>query len=276
MIRPLRKKSVINEADVLLLRADPADEINSRPWAPGSSLLFAQLAVKMGVIVLNDPHHLTDACNKTYFQQYPKSVRPRTCITRDPETIKKFIESEKGRAVIKPLQGSGGHGVFIINESYGANINQIIEATTRDGYAIIQEYIPEAANGDLRLITLNGRPLKVDGVYACFHRFNKTEDMRSNITAGGSVEMAEPPAEALEIAEVVGPQLKHDGMYLAGLDIVHDKMIEVNVDTPGGINMAEDLTGKDFSGAIINDFERKVRLRKHYKGYLSNRDIAIM
>jgi glutathione synthase len=265
----------IGDADVILLRSDPADEIQSRPWAPQSALLFAEIAADRGAIVLNDPRHLTDASNKTYFQQYPEIIRPRTCITREPEAIKQFVSNEGGKAVIKPLQGSGGQGVFIIDENSSSNLNQIIEATVRDGYAIIQEYLPKASEGDLRLLTLNGKPLCVDGVYACFRRYNDSGDGRSNISAGGKVEMAEPDEAALRLAEIAGPKLMRDGMYFAGLDIVGDKMMEINVDTPGGINMAEDLTGKDFSGAIIEDLERKVRLRSHYRGKLSNRDIAI-
>ena len=81
---------------------------------------------------------------------------------------------------------------------------------------------------------------------------------------------------ALRLAEIVGPKLMRDGMYLAGLDIVGDKMMEVNVDTPGGINMAEELTGADFSGHIIKDLERKVRLRDQYKRTLSNTELAMM
>lgn len=264
-----RPKRNLCALDVMMLRSDPADEVLTRPWAPNSALLFAQLAARAGVIVLNDPMHLTDASNKTYFQQYPELMRPRTCITRDPELIKRFVQDEKGRAVIKPLQGSGGQGVFVINENSGPNFNQMIEATIRDGYAIVQEYLPLAADGDLRLLTLNGEPLMVDGTYACFRRFNTSGDARSNISAGGQFEMAVPDADALAIAESAGPKLKRDGMYLAGLDIVGNKMMEINVDTPGGINMAEDLTGKDFSGAIIADLERKVRLRDQY-GRLSN------
>lgn len=267
---------VLGDADVMLLRADPADELVERPWAHSSSLLFAQLVADQGVIVLNDPRRLTDASNKTYFQQYPESIRPRTCITRDPVAIRQFIEDEEGRAVIKPLQGSGGEGVFVINDDSKTNINQMIEATIRFGYAIVQEYLPAAADGDLRLLTLNGRPLRVDGVYACFRRFNETGDGRSNISAGGSVEIAEPDEDALRIASIASPKLIHDGMYLAGLDIVGDKMMEINVDTPGGIGQAEDLTGKDFSGAVLHDLEHKVELRRYYRGRFHNRDIAMI
>lgn len=266
----------VEELDVLLLRSDPADEVDDRPWAPNSGLLFAQLAALRHVIVLNDPTHLTDASNKTYFQHFPEEVRPVTCITLDADEIKSFIKSHDGYGVIKPLQGSGGQSVFVVTPESGGNLNQMIDAVTRDGYAIVQEYLPKAVDGDLRLLTLNGRPLCVDGKYACFRRFNDSGDARSNITAGGKIEMAVPDAAALCLAEIVGPKLMRDGMYLAGLDIVGDKMMEINVDTPGGINMAEELTGVDFSGHIIGDLERKVRLRDQYKRTLTNTELAMM
>lgn len=265
----------VENLDVLMLRSDPAEEINDRPWAPNSGLLFAQLAAAKQVIVLNDPMHLTDASNKTYFQHFPEEVRPVTCISMDADEIKAFIQAQGGSAVIKPLQGSGGQSVFVVTPDGGANLNQMIDAVTRDGYAIVQEYLPEAAKGDLRLLTLNGRPLQVDGHYACFRRYNDSGDARSNITAGGKIEMAVPDADALRLAEIVGPKLMRDGMYLAGLDIVGDKMMEINVDTPGGINMAEELTGADFSGHIIDDLERKVRLRRYYRGTLGTTDLAM-
>jgi glutathione synthase len=269
-------KVQLNKVDIIMLRADPADEVDKRPWAPNSSLLFSQLAAKEGVIVLNDPRHLTDASTKTYFQHYPKAIRPKTCITRDANMIKKFIEDEGGKAVIKPLVGSGGHGVFLVDKASTPNINQMIEATVKDGYAIVQEYLPKAAEGDLRVITLNGEILKVDGVEAVVHRFSKTEDMRSNISAGGGFEVGELPPEGRKVVELAIPQIKHDGMYLAGLDIVGDKMMEINVDSTGGIAELDELTGIDFSGAIIDDLIRKIEVRDNYQGYFSNSEISIL
>lgn len=271
-----RSRIRLSEYDILMLRSDPAEELTSRSWAPSSSLLFAQLAAQNHTIVLNDPKNLTDAVNKTYFQGFPEDVRPETTITREPAEINRFLEAHGGMGVIKPLQGSGGQGVFIINEENRQNLNQIMEAVIRDGYAIVQEYLPAAKKGDLRMITLNGRPLQVDGTYACLHRFSQSEDHRSNISAGGGVEMVVPDEIALRIAEIVGPKLIDDGMYLTGLDIAGDKMMELNVDTPGGINFMEDLSGVDFSGAIINDLERKVRLQRQYGGALNNRQLAVI
>lgn len=271
-----RERIKLADYDILMLRGDPAEELTTRSWAPSSSLLFAQLASLGDTIVLNDPKNLTDAVNKTYFQFFPEAVRPSTTITRENAEVHRFLEAHGGKGVIKPLQGSGGQGVFIIDDDNRQNLNQIIEAVTRDGYAIVQEYLPAAAQGDLRMITLNGRPLKVDGTYACIHRFSQTEDHRSNISAGGGMEMSVPDAAALRIAEIVGPKLIDDGMYFAGLDIAGDKMMEVNVDTPGALNFIDDLSGIDFSGVVISDLERKVRLRRQYGGTLTNRQLAVI
>lgn len=270
------KRIALEDYDIVMLRSDPADELVSRPWAPSSSLLFAQLAAAQGTIVLNDPSHLTNAVNKTYFQHFPEEVRPATCITRHVDEVNAFLDDHGGKGVIKPLQGSGGQGVFIVNKKNRQNLNQIIESVTRDGYAIVQEYLPAASDGDLRMITLNGRPLQVDGTYASVRRASTTEDHRSNLSAGGKAALEQPSDAALRAAELCAPKLIDDGMYLAGLDIVGDKMIEVNVDTPGALNYIEDLSGVDFCGAIIDDLERKVRLRKSYSGTLTNRHLAVV
>lgn len=270
------RRIAVDGLDVLMLRSDPAEEVVERPWAPNSGLLFAQLAVLKYVIVLNDPAHLTDASNKTYFQHFPEQVRPRTCITQDPEVVKSFITDHDGYGVIKPLQGSGGQSVFVVTPDSGGNLNQMIDAVIRYGYAIVQEYLPKAADGDLRLLMLNGRPLRLDGTYACIRRFSTSDDARSNISAGGKSEMAVPDEDALRLAESVGPKLIRDGMYLVGLDIVGDKMMEINVDTPGGINFIDDLAGTDFSGLIVSDLERKTRLRDLYNHILTNTELAMM
>ena len=128
--------------------------------------------------------------------------------------------------------------MFLIRDDDGANINQMIEAVIRDGYCIAQEYLPAAQEGDVRLFVMNGRPLKKDGKYAAFRRVNKTGDMRSNMHSGGESEPAEIDRDALRLVEMVRPKLVADGMFLVGLDIVKDKLMEINVFTPGGLGSA--------------------------------------
>ena len=271
-----REQIRVDDLDVVLLRNDPSEDKADRAWAQTSGILFGQLATRRGVIVLNDPANLANALNKTYFQHFPEEVRPRTCISRDPAEIKEFVAAEGGKAVIKPLQGSGGSSVFLIRNEDGANLNQMIEAVIRDGYCIAQEYLPAAKDGDIRLFVMNGRPLMCDGKYAAFRRVNKTGDMRSNMHSGGEAEPAEIGDSALRLVEMVQPKLVADGMFLVGLDIVGDKLMEINVFTPGGLGSAQAATGVDWAPIVIGDLERKVRSKQHYGGALSNVQIATL
>lgn len=267
---------LIDELDVLLLRNDPAEDATGRPWAQTSGILFGKLAIERGVLVLNDPSHLAYALNKTYFQHFPEQVRPDTCIARDGDSIRRFIEAHDGSAVIKPLQGSGGQNVFLVQPGEEANLNQMIEAVLRDGYAIVQEYLPAAREGDIRLIVMNGRALQVEGKYAAFRRVNKEGDARSNVKAGGKIQPAEPDERALQLVDMVRPKLVQDGMYLVGLDIVGDKLMEINVFSPGGIGVAERLYDVNFADHIIADLERKTLTRSYYGHRLTNAQLATL
>ncbi|QDU93616.1 glutathione synthetase [Lignipirellula cremea] len=271
-----RKERIkLDDLDVLMLRNDPSEDIE-RPWAQTSGMLFGQLAVTRGVIVLNDPKNLANALNKTYFQHFPEQVRPRTCISRNKDEIKHFVAEHPGGAVIKPLQGSGGQSVFLIRDEDTANINQMIDAVIRDGYCIAQEYLPAAKDGDVRLFVLNGRPLMRDGKYAAFRRVNNSGDMRSNMHSGGESVAVEITDQMLGLVEMVRPKLVRDGMYLVGLDIVEDKLMEINVFTPGGLGSAASLTGVDFTEVIIRDLERKTKYKEYYGERIDNAQLATL
>ena len=135
----------------------------------------------------------------------------------------------------------------------------MIDAVIRDGYCVAQEYLPAAPKGDVRLFVMNGRPLKHDGKYAAFRRVNKTGDARSNMHSGGESEPVEVTDKMLRLVEIVRPKLVSDGMFLVGLDIVEDKLIEINVFSPGGLGSSSEFAGIDFCEVVIHDLERKVQ-----------------
>lgn len=226
--------------------------------------------------MLNDPANLANAVNKTYFQHFPEIVRPRTLISRDAEDISAFVDEMGGSAVLKPLQGSGGSNVFFVSSDESPNLNQMIEAVGRDGYIVAQEVLPEADEGDIRMFVMNGTPLVQDGQHAAFRRVNKTADRRSNMSVGGRSEPVKVTDEMLAVAEAVRPKLIADGMFLVGLDIVGDRLMEVNVFSPGGLGSCDSLYGTSFSAAVIDAIERKVDLRRHYGSELSNSRLATL
>jgi glutathione synthase len=266
----------ITDLDVLVMRNDPADDMTERPWAVTSGILFAQLSVAAGTLVVNDPASLANAVNKTYFQHFPEAVRPATLISRDADEIVAFVEGMSGGAVLKPLQGSGGAGVFFVSDDESPNLNQMIEALSRDGYIVAQEILPEADRGDVRLFLMNGVPFVVDGHHAAFRRVNTSTDRRSNMRVGGVPEAVEVDDVMLEVAEAVRPKLLADGMFLVGLDIVGNKLMEVNVFSPGGLGNCETLYGVQFTGAVIDALEHKVALQQQYRGALGNADLATL
>lgn len=264
----------IDEFDVVMLRSDPADDAEGASWANNAGVAFGQLFASAGVLVVNDPNSLANALSKAYFQHFPEVVRPRTLISRDEKMISDFVEDLGGKAVLKPLQGSGGSGVFLVNSSESPNLEQIIEAISRDGYVVAQEFLPEAKNGDIRMFVMNGKPLQVDGKYAAFRRVSQSKDIRSNMSAGGTAEKVEVTDDMLAMVDVVRPKLVADGMFMVGLDIVGDKLMEVNVFSPGGLGSCQKLYGVDFAPAIINDLARKVDIRQHYGITLDNTTLA--
>jgi glutathione synthase len=265
-----RERVGLDDFDVVMLRSDPAVDAAKSSWANTAGLAFGQLLADAGVLVVNDPHSLAEATSKAYFQHFPEVVRPRTMITRDEQKVRGFIDELEGRAVLKPLQGSGGSGVFLVNMKEEPNVSQIVEAIARDGYVVAQEYLPAAKDGDVRMFVMNGRALQVDGVYAAFRRRPGKTEVRSNMSVGGRAEAVKVTDDMLQLVEAVRPKLIADGMFLVGLDIVGDKLMEVNVFSPGGLGSCDALYGTDFPSAVIEDLERKTGIREHYGSKLPN------
>ncbi len=272
----ITERITVDDLDILMLRSDPANEVGTRSWAASAGINFGRIAMRHGVIVLNDPNGLAKALNKTYFQLFPEEVRPKTLITRDTSEIREFSKEMGDKIILKPLQGSGGTGVFLLRPEDRSNLNQIVESLTRDGYIIAQEYLSAADEGDTRLFMMNGQPLRYKGKYAAFRRVRHGEDIRSNIHAGGKLRQAEITDEHLQLAEIVRPKLVQDGMFLVGLDIVGNKLMEINVFSPGGLGSAQKFEKVNFSNAVIDALERKVEYMNYYRRNFENDEMATL
>ncbi|WP_353195235.1 glutathione synthase [Parapedobacter defluvii] len=244
--------------DVMWLRNDPAADMEKRPWAQDAGVLFGQLVQQQGVLVLNNPNGLVKASNKMYLQYFPESVRPQTLITRDMADVEAFYRDQHHRIILKPLKGSGGKNVFLIDKKEDKNRKQIVEAICRDGFAIAQEYLPAAKKGDIRLFLMDGELLQRDGKVAAIKRVQQSGEIRSNIHQGAKAKKAVMNKEMEHIVEAVGPLLREDGIFLAGLDIVGDKLMEINVFSPGGLIHACEFQRTDFMDEVISAIEKKV------------------
>ena len=123
---------------------------------------------------------------------------------------------------------------------------------------------------------MNGEPLRHKGRYAAFRRVRSGGDMRSNLHAGGTLAKATLTDDDFRLAEIVRPKLVQDGMFLVGIDIVGDKLMEINVFSPGGLGSAQKLEGVNFNDAVVDSLERKVSYMGYYRRNFENVDLATL
>ncbi len=270
------ERITVSDLDVLMLRSNPAIETGPRNWAQTAGINFGRLAMRHGVVVLNDPNALTSALDKMYMQLLPEEVRPRTIVTRDNKALKAFVAEVGGKAILKTLQGSSAQTVFLVTPDNRSNLNQMVEALTRDGYVFAEEFLSGSETGSTRLFLMNGEPLRYKGKYAAFQWVRSEDDMHANIHVPGSTAKVALTKNHFRIAEAVRPRLVQDGMFLAGLHIVDDKLMDVDVFSPGGLGVAQAFEKVNFSEAVIIALERKTGYMSYYHRQFDNVDMATL
>jgi glutathione synthase len=253
----------LNDFDVIFLRNNP-HVTNGAGVRFNPAIEFGRRLKQAGVMVVNDPDGLMRAGSKMYLAGFPAEIRPRTLTTRSPERVRVFLRELDGPAVIKPLYGYGGQNVFFVARGETANLAQIISAVQSEGYLIVQEYLPAAKKGDKRVLLVGGAPLQAGERVAAYRRVHPKDDMRNNMHLGAARRACKLSAAERGVCDLIRPRLVADGLYFVGLDIVGDKILEVNVFAPGGINNMNELYGVDLGDAAIADLERKVKLRSAY------------
>lgn len=236
----VRVHEPLHNFDVIFMRKDPPFDI---PYLHACHLL--ELAEQKGTLVVNRPSGLRAANEKLYSLHFPGAI-PDTVVTKSQAEIKAFAVTEGGKCIIKPLDGHGGEGVLLLDLD-DRNANAILELTTHHEteYLMCQQYLPQAREGDKRILLLDGEPM--GGIL----RVPTDDDHRGNIHVGGTVKPIELSPRDLEICAQVGPRLKADGLYFVGLDVIGDYLTEVNVTSPTGIQEMSRLNGVDGAGDVI-------------------------
>ncbi|MCB9595558.1 MAG: glutathione synthase [Sandaracinaceae bacterium] len=231
------------DVDVVFVRKDPPFDADYL-WA--TQVLEG---LRGQTLVVNDPRGLRDANEKLYATHFPE-LMPETLVTSHKDRIKAFTARVGGRAVIKPLDGKGGEGIFAIAND-DPNVNAILETVTREGrrLAMVQRYLPEVKQGDKRILLLNGEFLGV------ILRVPQGGDLRSNIHVGGRVAATELDEADQRIVATVGPRLRQDGLVFVGLDVIGGYLTEVNVTSPTGIQQASRLSGQNLEAKVIEWLE---------------------
>lgn len=242
-----RVESLLTAFDVVLMRKDPPFDME---YVYSTYLL--ELAEAAGACIFNRPTAIRDFNEKLAIGKFPALNAP-TLVTRDMDRIKAFV-AEQGEAVVKPLDGMGGASVFRVSAS-DPNRNVIVETLTQLGHRTVmaQRYIPQISAGDKRILIINGKVVP----YA-LARIPQGGESRGNLAAGGKGVAQPLSARDHEIADTVAAEVKRQGLFLVGLDVIGDYLTEINVTSPTGMQEITAQTGFDVAGMFVEELERAV------------------
>jgi glutathione synthase len=247
--------------DALEVRLADVEAVFIRKDPPFDAMyLYATLILERArgrTVIVNDPKGLREGNEKLYALHFPQWM-PKTLVSADAGHIFAFTKQVGGKAVIKPLDLAGGAGVMILSPD-DKNAKSIVELLTMDGrrYAMVQEFLPAVVKGDKRVLLLDGQ------VLGAINRVPRSDDFRSNIHVGGSVEACEVTKEERALVADIAPRLKEDGLIFVGLDVIGGKLTEVNVTSPTGIQQLSQHEGRDRAIDVIMFAERAAGDLRH-------------
>ncbi|RJG40015.1 glutathione synthase [Motilimonas pumila] len=238
----------LSDLDVILMRKDPPFD---------TEFIYAtymlERAEDEGTLIINKPQSLRDANEKLYTSWFSQFT-PETLVSSDANKIRAFYAKHQD-IILKPLDGMGGASIFRIKPN-DANLGVIIETLTNHGqqYCMAQGFIPDITDGDKRILVVDGEPVPY-----CLARIPAKGETRGNLAAGGRGE-ARPLSESdWAIAKAIGPTLKAKGLVFVGLDVIGDKLTEINVTSPTCIQEIEAAFDVSITGMLMDAIEARLQ-----------------
>lgn len=235
------------ELDVILMRKDPPFD---------GEFLYAtqmfELAEQAGTLVVNKAQSLRDFNEKLFTSWFPDLI-PDTLVTRKATLIRDFHQQHQD-IICKPLDGMGGTSIFRVKAD-GNNLGVIIETLTELGtrYAMFQRYLPEIVDGDKRILIVDGQVVPY-----CLARVPLKGETRGNLAVGGTGR-AQPLSESdYLLAQSIAPLLVEKGLIFVGLDVIGDKITEINVTSPTCVREIEAAYDVDITGMLFDAIEKRL------------------
>lgn len=238
---------LLSDLDVVLMRKDPPFD---------TEFIYAtyilERAEDEGTLIVNKPQSLRDANEKLYTAWF-NEFTPTTLVSRRKDKLRAFHQEHKD-VILKPLDGMGGASIFRLTE-HDKNVSVIIETLTEheSRYCMAQKFIPEITDGDKRILVIDGEPVPY-----CLARIPASGETRGNIAAGGRGEARPLSDSDWKIARTVGPTLKEKGLIFVGLDVIGDKLTEINVTSPTCIREIEAAFDVDITGMLMDAIEARL------------------
>ena len=235
--------------DMVLMRKDPPVDVNylHATW------ILEQARGK--TLLVNDPRGLRELNEHLAVLRFPE-LTPPTLVTRDARRLASFQREQGGAIVVKPVDGFGGLGVFLVKDG-DPNASSIFETSTGAGtrWTMAQRYLPEAVDGDKRILLVDGEPV------GAVLRVPGKNEARGNLHVGGRAVKAELDSDDRAIIAAITPTLRHFGQILVGIDVIGGRLTEINITSPTGVRHIEALDGRNVAGDVLDRLERAALAR---------------
>ncbi len=234
--------------DLVLMRKDPPFDVNylHATW------ILEQARGK--TLLVNDPRGLRELNEHLAVLRFPE-LTPPTIVTRSAKRLAAFQHEQGGVIVVKPVDGFGGLGVFVVPDG-DPNASSIFETSTGAGtrWTMAQKYLPEAVDGDKRILLVDGEAI------GAVLRVPGKNEARGNLHVGGRAVKTSLDADDRAIIAAIAPTLREFGQILVGIDVIGGRLTEVNITSPTGIRHIEELEQRNVAAEVLERLERRAGL----------------
>ena len=239
-----RRIDLAEDADIVLMRQDPPFDMG---YITATHMLER---VHPRTLVVNDPAEVRNAPEKLFVMDFPE-LMPDTLVTRSVDDVRAF-RREHGPIILKPLYGNGGAGVFLLGPE-DQNLSSLMEMFLAQSSepVIAQAYLPAVRAGDKRIILIEGEPVGI------INRVPQEGESRSNMHVGGRAEPLDMTDRDREICAAIGPELRRRGFVLVGIDVIGDRLTEINVTSPTGVREVKRFGGADIAALFWDAVEAR-------------------
>lgn len=212
---------IIEDFELVMFRPDPPVDLD---YINATYVLDFVDSEK--TLILNNTKAIRDFNEKLHANLFHEFM-PENIVTSSKEEIENFLEKNR-EIILKPLNRCFGAGVIYLKHD-DKNINSIINSMTNNQTTLImvQKYISNAQYGDKRVLILDGEVLE-----ECVVKLPSRDDFKFNTHSDEFIKKATlTESERIKFSQVA-QKLNQMGIPLAGLDVIDEQIIEVNVTSP--------------------------------------------
>jgi glutathione synthase len=240
------RRVALADYDVVLMRQDPPFDMEYVTYT------YFLEELPSSVLVLNNPGAVRDFPEKLLATRFPEFTPP-TVLTRHLGAATAFAREHEA-VILKPLYDRAGQGIIKVDMREKEAERRVAEYLgTQDCPAVVQAFLPQVTTeGDRRVMMIDGE------IAGTIVRLPAEGGYLANLAQGGRAVLRPMDAREYEACAALGPFLKEQGLFLAGVDLIGGYLTEVNVTSPTGFRQIAAMDNPGIVGMFWDRVEGRL------------------